>query len=264
MPDHTFNPAQYRQVVDKITGGTHDLSGRLNDLPQAANTVLAAVLPPPVREAILWCVEKLVEIGDWVLDKVIEALKGAAAPVMFYDYAYGWQDLRGTATNVAGQLKPAAMPATGTWNGPAATAYNRVVAPQSDAATKIATIADKTQLALTGCAIAGAAFYVALGVIVVQLIAQVIAAIPLLGSGALSWAGAALLVETVTVSTTMIAAATSTLAALLAAQAATMVTLHGESVDNTAFPGGHWPNATTNTYNDATVTDGDTDWSLRR
>jgi hypothetical protein len=42
-----------------------------------------------------------------------------------------------------------------------------------------------------------------------------------------------------------------------------MVGLHGLAVDRTSFPNGAWPAPDTETYADATVTDGDADWSLR-
>jgi hypothetical protein len=54
------------------------------------------------------------------------------------------------------------------------------------------------------------------------------------------------------------------LTALLGAQASQMTVLHGEAVDGGVFPHGHWPDATTTNFSDATVTDGDADWSLRR
>jgi hypothetical protein len=44
--------------------------------------------------------------------------------------------------------------------------------------------------------------------------------------------------------------------------ATVMVNLHGQAVDVTDFPGGHWPASNTSNYSDATVTDGDADWSL--
>jgi hypothetical protein len=42
-----------------------------------------------------------------------------------------------------------------------------------------------------------------------------------------------------------------------------MVVLHGEAIDASTFPAGHWPNATPAQFSDATVTDGDADWSLQ-
>ncbi|MEV5207632.1 hypothetical protein AB0K35_09160 [Micromonospora sp. NPDC053740] len=52
------------------------------------------------------------------------------------------------------------------------------------------------------------------------------------------------------------------LSAFLAAQATSMVNLHGEAVDSRSFPGGKWPSPNSSTYSDASVKDGDADWSL--
>jgi hypothetical protein len=51
---------------------------------------------------------------------------------------------------------------------------------------------------------------------------------------------------------------------LVAAEGSEIAALHGEAVDATAFPANRWPNPAVGTYQDATVTDGDADWSLRR
>jgi hypothetical protein len=127
----------------------------------------------------------------------------------------------------------------------------------------VGAIADKTAGSLTTCAAAGLIFYVALGVIVVKFILATITAIAALGSVVFSWAGAALIVEEAGVNTGMIIAAVAGLSAVLGAQASQMAVLHGEASDGSAFPGGRWPNATTSQFSDATVTDGDADWSLR-
>jgi hypothetical protein len=66
------------------------------------------------------------------------------------------------------------------------------------------------------------------------------------------------------VNTTIIGTALIALAAFLAAQAGSMVVLHGEAVDAASFPAGKWPSPNSSTFNDATVTDGDADWSLAK
>jgi hypothetical protein len=60
----------------------------------------------------------------------------------------------------------------------------------------------------------------------------------------------------------VIATAIATLTAFLGTQATSMISLHGEAVDVSKFPDGRWPRSNTSTYGDATVTDGDADWSL--
>src|SRR5262249_7448981 len=137
------------------------------------------------------------------------------------------------------------------------------IPPQSNAAARIGSMADKTASALEACAVIGLAFYAALGVILVKFIIAFIVALVAFGSAVFSWAGAALIVEEAGVNTGMIIAAVGALVAALGAQAVQMTTLHGEANDPTSFPGSHWPDATPGRFSDATVADGDADWSLQ-
>ena len=79
-----------------------------------------------------------------------------------------------------------------------------------------------------------------------------------------SWAGLALTIEEASINTAAILTAVGALLAVLGAQAKEMTSLHGDAVDKNAFPGGAWPNATPGNFSDATVKDGDADWSFDR
>lgn len=258
-----FDEAQFNEIVRQINNGMDDLSTKIGEVPAAANAAMDHwYIPGFVKDAIKWCAEKICDLATWIWNKIKECLKGVAAPVYFFKYAFDWQDVRSTATGVQGQLKPEAMPAVNSWTGSAATAYKGIITPQGTAAGKIGTIADKTATALTVCAVAGLAFYVALAAILVKFIAAMVAAIAAFGSAVFSWAGAAIVVEEAGVNSGLIWAAIATLTAALGSQASQLVTLHGEARDNSVFPGGKWPNPTTGSYSDGTVTDGDADWSL--
>ena len=89
-------------------------------------------------------------------------------------------------------------------------------------------------------------------------------AITALGSVVFSSAGAALTVQEAGVNSGLIWAAIGALTAALATQARQLIGMHGEAIDNSVFPGGHWPDPTTASYRDGTVRDGDADWSLER
>jgi hypothetical protein len=43
-----------------------------------------------------------------------------------------------------------------------------------------------------------------------------------------------------------------------------MIDMLGEARDASAFPNGQWPRSRTEWFSDATVTDGDADWSVVR
>lgn len=258
-----FSQAQFETAVDKVVNGGNDLRGKIQSIPGVANNAIDHwYIPGFIKDAVRWLAEKMVELGTWILDKIIEVLKGAIAPIRMFVDSFEWQDIRGLSSGVSGQLKDTALQVDDVWKGSARDAYVAALAPQSNAANKISQIAEKTHTALTTCAIAGLAFYVAIGVIVVKFIAATVAAIAALGSVVLSWAGAALIVEEAGVNTALITAAVSTLMAVLGAQAAQMGTLHGEARDASMFPGGRWPDPATGNYSDGTVTDGDADWSL--
>ncbi|SCL25884.1 hypothetical protein [Micromonospora inyonensis] len=172
-------------------------------------------------------------------------------------------DIRGSASGIASALtEQHLVVGNSDWSGKARDAYVSSVTSHSTAAGKISSIAASTSGHLLACAAAGAAFYATLAVVLAKLIAATIVAIAALGSAVFSWAGAALILEEAGVNIAIIGTALVTLSAFLAAQATSMVNLHGEAVDKTAFPAGKWPSPNSFTYNDATVKDGDADWSL--
>jgi hypothetical protein len=259
-----FDEEQYRQAIQKIESGLVELDGKIQQIPGVANAAVSnALMPDFVRDAVIYLAKKIVDILSSVAQKIVELLKGAVAPIYMFKYAWDWQDIRGLAAGVVGNLRPEALSVGRHWHGPANDAYTKANKPQSDAAAKLGTIAERTATSLTVCAAAGLAFYVALGVIVVKFIAAAVTAIVALGSVVFSWAGLALIVEEAGVNTGLIIAAVAALTALLGAQASQMAVLHGEAIDNSVFPGGQWPKSTSGSFSDATVKDGDADWSLQ-
>ncbi|GGM68452.1 hypothetical protein GCM10012275_43690 [Longimycelium tulufanense] len=258
-----FSEAQFQAAVDKINAGLRDLSSKIEQVRPAAEAAANQwYVPDVVKDAVLWLAEKAISLAKSVWNKIVEVLKGVAAPVWFFKYAFDWADVKGLATDVAGQLKPEAMTGTQRWHGEAAEAYRKHITPQGQAAARIGTLADKISIALGICATAGLAFYVSIGVILAKFIVAMVGIIASLGSVAFSWVGVGLAVEEASVNTGFIIAAVSTLTAALGAQAQQLVALHSEAVDNNTFPGGTWPNPVTTTYNDASVKDGTARWSM--
>ncbi|MCP2322176.1 hypothetical protein HDA40_000683 [Hamadaea flava] len=259
-----FSQAQYEAAVNKVTDGANGINTKIGQVAPAANSAMDHwYIPGFIKDAIKWLAEKITQLAQWILNKIIELLKGAIAPIRMFVDAFDWQDIRGLASGVSGQLKDTALTVDDVWHGSARDAYVKAMKPQSDAADRVAKIGDKVSTSLTVCAVAGLAFYVALGVIVVKFIAAMVTAIAAFGTAVFSWAGAALIVEEAGVNTGLIIAAVTTLTALLGAQAAQMSTLHGEAVDASMFPGGKWPNPVVAGYSDGSVKDGDADWSLK-
>ncbi|MER7766770.1 hypothetical protein [Kitasatospora sp. NPDC096140] len=237
-----FQAAQYQATVDKLTSGLGDLSAKLDSVPGKANDAADRWwVPDWLADKVIWFGKKICEIGAWILNKIKECLEGAAAPVYMMVHGFQWETLRGLANGVTGQLQPQVLGSTGEWKGPAADAYGKEIPRQAAAATSVGGICDKTSTSLEICAAAGLTFYLALALVLVKFIGATIAAIASLGSVVFSWAGFLIILEEAGVNTTVIVAAVSALMVLLGAQAKEMAALHGNAVDNSQFPGGHWP-----------------------
>lgn len=241
----TYSLAQYQAVTEKVSSGADMFGGKIGDVTNACNAALGHWwIPSMVKDALRWLCQKIVGLAESFWEKIKDVLKGAAAPGYMFEYAYEWAGVRGTASTVAGELTTPVVGVSQDWTGTAATAYSSTVAPQASAASEVATISTQTATALTTCAAAASAFYIAVGVIVFQAIAVMTAAVIALGTLVFSLAGITMAVGEISVSSGLVVAAVSTLTALLVAQASQMATLHGAAVDNTSFPGGHWPRAT--------------------
>ncbi|MFF3518302.1 hypothetical protein [Streptomyces sp. NPDC002573] len=242
-----FSSAQYEAVTAKLSSGMQDLSGKLNQVgPKAESTANHWYVPDAVADALIWVANKLIELGSWVLNKIEELLEGVGAPVAMFSYALDWQShVRGPASSVAGETAPEALVAPKHWSGDAATKYTASVKGQPTAATQIETSADKIATGLNICAVAGLAFYVALAAILAKFITATIAAIVALGSVVFSWVSAVTIIEEAGVNAALIWTAVAALVAVLGAQGQQMAIIKGESVDNSTFPGGHWPDALT-------------------
>ena len=262
----TFSPAQYESVVNDLVSGGNTLSGKIQELPLAANKTLSNPwVPGWIKTSVKWLVEKACAVGSWVLDKIVELLKGAVAPVrMFFD-AWKWTEIREMTTGVAGVLKDTNLSVDDAWKGTAKDAYVKQMKTHADAAGRCGTVADKAAVSLTVCALAGLAFYVALGVIIVKCIASFVAAIAAVGTGVFSAVGAFVVITDAGITAAMITAAVTALVACLAAQAGQMVVMHGEATDGNLFPGGKWPIPGSQNFNDASMLDNDTtDWHLEK
>lgn len=258
----TFNETQFQAMVDKMNAGLSDLSDKIGQIrPTAECAVDHWYIPDFVADAVLWLADKAISLAKTIWDKIVELLKGVAAPVYFFKYALDWEDIRGLASGVSSESNPAVLPAGRRWKGAAADAYFKIIPLQGSAAARIGTIAHQTAVALDICAAAGLVFYVALGIILVKILVAMGGVIAAIISVVLSWVGVTLAVEEVAVDATMLTVAVTGLTEVLGFQAQQMITLYGEAVDNSAFPGGHWPDPTTGSYNDSSVQGGTAGWS---
>lgn len=260
-----FSQVQYEAVIDEIENGMKSFEAHLARVVPAANSATNHwYVTPQVAAAMKWIAEKTVEVGKAILDWFIDLLKGATAPIFMFIDSWQWVDIKGKANGVSTDLSSQNLVVDDTdWSGNARDAYLAAATAQSTAAGRVGSIAGSTSLNLLACAGAGLLFYIVLAGVLAKLISATVAAIAAFGSGVFSWAGAAIVLEEAGVNTAVIVTALSTLAAFLAAQTTAMITLHADAVDPTAFPRGVWPKSNTTLYSDATVKDGDADWSLK-
>jgi hypothetical protein len=259
-----FSPSQYSAVTDRLNAGLDTIPGKLQDMRDVAHQVMDHwYIPRVVQDSLIGLVVKFGDLVKSIVDKIGDALKGIAAPVTFFFDALQWTDARGLVNGVAGELGVDRLSAPLHWKGNAADAYSRVAKQHSAAATQVGVVADKTKTALYVCAGAGLAFYVTLGIIAFQFIDVLIAAIAAIASGVFSWAGLAAGAADAGVTAGMVWAAVTALTSLLGLQAQQMIEGHGAVVDPGAFPDGQWPKVGAESYGDASVKDGDVDWSIK-
>ncbi|GGL11831.1 hypothetical protein [Mangrovihabitans endophyticus] len=260
-----FSQAQHEAVIHEIETGLATFEHQLAYVVPAANTAASQrFVPAPVAQGFRWIAEETVAVGRAILDWFQDLLKGATAPIFMFIDSWRWMDIKGKANTAATDLTRQNLVIDDTdWSGTARDAYLTAAVAQSTAAARIGSIAANTAQNLLYCAAAGLAFYIVLAGVLAKLIAALAVSIAGMSSGIFTAPGIALFLEEAGVSTAVIVAAVSTLAAFLAAQATAMITLHGEAVDPTSFPHGAWPTTNTNRYADATVLDGDADWSLK-
>jgi hypothetical protein len=261
----SFSTAQFEATLSEIESGMATFSANLDKIPPAAERATNQwFITDAAAEAMTWLATKTVEIGKDILNWFIDLLKGAVAPVYMAADAWQWMNVRGEASAAGTNLTAQNLSIDDSkWSGSAREAYGTAAGAQSAAASRIASIATTTSTNLLACAIAGAAFYITLAGVLAKLIAATITIIAAYGSVAFSWAGAALMLEEAGFTTAVITAAVTSITLFLGAQATAMITLHGEAVDPASFPNGVWPMSNTTQYSDATVKDGDADWSLK-
>lgn len=261
----SFSASQFEAVLRDIKSGMATFSANLDEIPLAAQHATNQwFITDAAAEAITWLATKTVEVGKDLLNWFIDLLKGAVAPIYMAIDSWNWMEIRGEANLVGTDLTDQNLSIDNSeWSGSARDAYGTAVGAQSAAASRIGSIATSTGANLLACATFGAGFYVALAAVLIKLITASAAAIAAFGSAVFSWAGAAIVLEEAGVNTAIIVTAIATLTAFLGAQVTAMVLLHGDATDPASFPNGVWPTSNTAQYDDATVKDGDADWSLK-
>ncbi|WP_194815410.1 hypothetical protein [Nocardia sp. XZ_19_385] len=257
--------AQAEQAVEDLVNKVAELG----ELPGTIRTKFSSVasmtvvrlagLEDEVREAG----EKFADLVSGLWEKLKELFEGLSAPGDFISASFDWEDFQTEVNTMASALEATAVKVDGYWQGSAATAYGTAVGAQQKAVARVGTIINAIRTACMTVGGVGVAFLTALLGIAIAVIVEAtlevaaassgIGALPAAIAGCFTAAKAAALV------TALVAGTSATLVAV----ATQIQALNVELGNNQAFPDGHWPASDSSKYNDATVKDGDADWSVK-
>jgi hypothetical protein len=244
-----FNVNEFQKTLDRIGTEIEDLShSKLPELVSITNIFLGKwYIPGFIKDAVKFSVDELVRLTQDALNTFNEILEGATVPIFLAEFAYHWEQVKGPAGSVAAEVTTEDMMPFG-WQGTAATAYTDAIAPQSAAAGQLVTISDKTAISLITCAGAGLVFYGAILIVLIQLGTTTTAATAAVATGVAAPEGAAAAAASAGLSAAQIGTLIGTLSVIVGGEALQLTTLHGVASDDTAYPGGHWPRAATNSF----------------
>jgi hypothetical protein len=261
-----FSIAEYENTISKL----HEANGRHRNLvTQARQTVqtvldVAFFVPAPARNWITKTMDEVVAEDHNLFERILDTLASAWVPLALADRANRWTELGSVVTSMAGNLQPINRDIDIHWKGAAAEAYESVAAAHQLAASRIGDLTERTQQALSWMTNVGAAFYIGLLVIALKLVAGVAAALMGISSGVGVPAGLAIMLTIVATAAAEIVSMVALFIATYAWARVQMNNMLSEAYDQSAFPNGRWPVGAAHSYDDATVTDGDADWSLER
>lgn len=264
----TFSLTEFQTCEKGLSDGLQTLGLKLNLLDQAivgfkGSPWIPDVLEEPIKEAgrAIWD----------ALKKVYETIKDLVAsiwaPVTLYQRSTDWTDLRSVSSAVEADLTPEALSTDTLWYGSAAEAYRKVIPLQQSATSWVSTAEDTLSSSLLSTAAAGLVFYLALAALLVKLIAAAVAAIAAFGSAVFSWAGLLIILEEVGVDSLTVMILVAELTSYIAGEWTGKSGISSVTSDNSSFPGASngerlWPRGATESYSDATVTDGTASWSI--
>lgn len=255
--------AAHEQTLEELGKVQDRLTSELIPLVSGITATINPALIP-WRHVIAEQVDRsLRHLGE--LDELLRWLRRSGPlPVRLWLTASEWVSVRATVSGVAGELSVTNREVHVRWQGVAADTYAAVVPAHTEAATRLATVADTLQFALNWAAAAIAQMYAAvLGLVVAFIGAALIA----LATAATVVGAVAALVGFLLLAGTVLTAVSSVIVASVQAVGTARTWLSeaaSELADQAAFPGGRWPTARPEWFLDATTADGDpSDWTVR-
>ncbi|WP_338772030.1 hypothetical protein V7968_11845 [Nocardia vulneris] len=258
--------AQMQQIAQDLIDKVEELSGLpdkiLDNFTSAANSAIVRFV---LRNG-----DEIIELGTKFANAVkelwndfIEALKGLAAPGFFISTSHDWTSFAAKANRMAGELEDTAVKVDSYWQGSAASAYGTAITPQRVAMARIGTIANAARSSMITIGTAGIAFYASLlGIGVALVIEATMEALAAgTGIGAIPAGVAGLL--TAAKFAALVTAAITGMVTIINSELTQAQALQVELDNPQGFPSGHWPTTGAAGFSDATVKDGDADWSVK-
>lgn len=185
-------------------------------------------------------------------------------PFWLWHNAERWARLEGEVTGMVGDMNITNREVHLRWHGAAADAYDKVLPAHVAAAAQLGTSADTIQRSLTWAGTAAAVFYAALLAILIQFTAGFLTAMATAMSVPFAVMGIVAMFMVISVALAELGALVVVGTEVFARMKIWMIELQTELNDNSAFPNRRWPPSRTDWFADATVTDGDADWSVVR
>lgn len=267
-----FDVATYESVMKELEQYLGKLRNSINiDIPDAldkAKDLPFIGLIPGQIQLLEWCASTMIDVCTWLVDKLVELLKGALAPYFMYVRSRDWNEVRGVVTSTQSTLDPNNLPAIRLWKGAAQMSYMRTATTQSAAAGKLGDISDKIKTTLLVSAGAGLAFYIGIALITKQFLSALAMDIALMAAGFTAAGGIADFLKTAGITTAQITAAVAAIGVFVSNQATALSDLEGLASDNGTFPDGAdgkptWPDSLASTFSDASVEgDKESKWRL--
>ncbi|PXX66625.1 hypothetical protein DFR70_103374 [Nocardia tenerifensis] len=261
-----LSTAQMQQISKDLIDKVEELAGLPSEIRNTFNNAAnSAIVRYVLRNG-----DEIIELGNkfadaisdlW--DKFTESLKGLAAPGFFISTSFDWADFAAKANKMAAELEDTAVKVDSYWQGSAASAYGTAIAPQRTAMARVGSVANSARSAMITVGTAGIAFYASLLGIGISIVIE--ATVEVLGAGTGIGAIPAGIAGLITAAkfAALVTAAITGFVSILNSELTQAQALQVELDNPQGFPSGHWPTTGAAGFSDATVMDGDADWSVK-
>jgi len=259
-------PADYYALMERINRLLKEFDEKLDQVDRAFQKGMQYLADAAeyLGDLVNSAREALIKLKRWI-DTEIRKLRadfdkfltGLGVPLVMMEYDDKWLEVRNLANTVAAKVQNPGDRLDKHWEGPAASKYISVVAPQVAAAQRLGAIAEKTASVLQDVVVATMAYYIAIATALGVIIGGLITAIVGLAGGVTAPIGVGGVVVALGAAVALGGAAYN----FAVQQDKAGSNLEGEATNPAGFAAGpSWPKASA-VSTDVTARDGDpADW----